>query len=365
VLRLLLLALARRYLHLLSKIGRKMHISVLKGLIKPLTNKFRKSVPVVTPSGEVVFTLQVPSSEVDAEISQIHSEFINQLLSEYSQFIKIEDGSVKLKFDPTVAEVASRRMDASLEVIRSHQTRNRLSYAIVAVDNQEIPSVITMEDGSQKERHEVVFDILSDLPSSIGDYLLIEFRELLNSSAISYVVDAKTMGELDSKIEIAKQQLSDIEAKRAKELQRTRNQVEEVAQGARVDSDEPSEDDIPPEAVFRFEEERRKNQQQTSAPAPAPATVPAPDPTPPTPKRESLAAQVEIQPPANKPEPLPQNTQISSIVENGVEIPVYSVGDHVISDKVESTNPVNKVPANPRQSVNPRFRAIPGRLGRG
>jgi hypothetical protein len=355
---LLLLALACPLcLHLLSKIGRKMHINVLRGLIKPLTNKFRKSVPVITPSGEVVFTLQVPSSEVDAEISQIHSEFINQLLSEYSQFIKIEDGSVKLKFDPTVAEVASRRMDASLEVIRSHQTRNRLSYAIVAVDNQEIPSVITMEDGSQKERHEVVFDILSDLPSSIGDYLLIEFRELLNSSAISYIVDAKTMGDLDSKIDIAKQQLSDIEAKRAKELQRTRNQVEEVAQGARVDSDEPSEDDVPPEAVFRFEEERRKHQ----AHAPAPA---APTPAP-TPKRESLATQVAIQPLANNPEPLPQNTQISSIVENGVEIPVYSVGDQVISDNVESTNPVNKVPANSRQSVNPRFRAIPGRLGRG
>ena len=336
-----------------------MHINVLKGLIKPLTNKFRKSVPVITPSGEVVFTLQVPSSEIDAEIAQIHSEFINQLLSEYSQFIKIEDGSVKLKFDPTIAEVASRRMDASLEVIRSHQTRNRLSYAIVAVDNQEIPSVITMEDGSQKERHEVVFDILSELPSSIGDFLLIEFRELVNSSAISYIVDAKTMGEMDSKIEIAKQQLADIEAKRAKELQRTRNQVEEVAQGARVDSDEPSEDDVPPEAVFRFEEERRKHQQ---SPAPAPAPAPAPDPTP---KRESLAAQVAIQPLANNPEPLPQNTQISSIVENGVEIPVYSVGDQVISDNVESTNPVNKVIANSRQSVNPRFRAIPGRLGRG
>ena len=334
-----------------------MHINVLKGLIKPLTNKFRKSVPVITPSGEVVFTLQVPSSEIDAEIAQIHSEFINQLLSEYSQFIKIEDGSVKLKFDPTIAEVASRRMDASLEVIRSHQTRNRLSYAIVAVDNQEIPSVITMEDGSQKERHEVVFDILSELPSSIGDFLLIEFRELVNSSAISYIVDAKTMGEMDSKIEIAKQQLADIEAKRAKELQRTRNQVEEVAQGARTDSDEPSEDDVPPEAVFRFEEERRKHQQ---APAQAPAPAPAP-----TPKRESLAAQVAIQPLANNPEPLPQNTQISSIVENGVEIPVYSVGDQVISDKVESVSPVNKAPANPRQSVNPRFRAIPGRLGRG
>jgi hypothetical protein len=216
-----------------------------------------------------------------------------------------------------------------------------------------------MEDGSQKERHEVVFDILSELPSSIGDFLLIEFRELVNSSAISYIVDAKTMGEMDSKIEIAKQQLADIEAKRAKELQRTRNQVEEVAQGARVDSDEPSEDDVPPEAVFRFEEERRKHQQ---SPAPAPAPAPAPDPTP---KRESLAAQVAIQPLANNPEPLPQNTQISSIVENGVEIPVYSVGDQVISDKVESVSPVNKAPANPRQSVNPRFRAIPGRLGRG
>lgn len=343
-----------------------MHINVLKGLFKPLTNKFRKSVPVITPSGEVVFTLQVPSSEIDAEISQIHSEFINQLLSEYSQFIKIEDGSVKLKFDPTIAEVASRRMDASLEVIRSHQTRNRLSYAIVAIDNQEIPSVITMEDGSQKERHEVVFDILSELPSSVGDYLLIEFRELVNSSAISYIVDAKTMGDIESKIEIAKQQLSEIEEKRAKDLQRTRNQVEEVAQGARLDSDEPSEDDVPPEAVFRFEEERRKHQQQsqsnTQAPAPAPAPAQAPAPAP---QRESLATQVTIQPPTSNPAPLPQNTQISSIVENGVEIPVYSVGDQVISDKIESANPEPKAPANPRQSVNPRFRAIPGRLGKG
>jgi hypothetical protein len=107
--------------------------------------------------------------------------------------------------------------------------------------------------------------------------------------------------------------------------------------------------------VFRFEEERRKHQAHAPAPA-APA---------PAPKRESLATQVAIQPLANNPEPLPQNTQISSIVENGVEIPVYSVGDQVISDNVESTNPVNKVIANSRQSVNPRFRAIPGRLGRG
>jgi hypothetical protein len=155
---------------------------------------------------------------------------------------------------------------------------------------------------------------------------------------------------LDAEIEVAKQYLSDIESKRTKDLQRTRNQVEEVAQGAAESVDAVDGEDIPPEVLFQFEEERQKAAQVPSAKA---EPIPAP--------RVSLATQVEVKPSAPvAPAPPVSNAPISTIVENGVEIPVYSLGDQVLT---EDPAPEIKPLPSPRHSINPRFRHVPGKLG--
>lgn len=327
-----------------------MNLSTLKKLFQPLTEQFRKDVEIPTPSGTMVFTLRVPSAEVDAEVAQQQAEFINNLLKEYTQFVTVgSDGTVKLKFDPTIAEILQRRMDASLEAMRSHHERVRLSYVIVAINRQEIPAVI--DDGdSRRERHEVIYDILSELPSGLSETLLVEYRELVLRSTLSYVSDSNTQGDLDSEIEILKQQVADVESKKVREISRVRQQAEEVAQGTRADL-KPSGDEeaIPQELVFQFEEAKK----QAAAPKPVPAP-PKPEP------RKSLAESVEI-----KPAPVhePPKEVVPSITENGVEIPVYSIGDHVITGQEGPSEAPKPAPA--RHSINPRFRPVPGKLNRG